>query len=160
MSYIREETRKSHSCSHLKDNVKPSISPETQKLLDDLKETTYDTTKLRQLVADQKAGREVPRWEPPKNRQEIFEEWIPMAPAPIVYICKILKIILDIGGFAFMIVGGITMLVSAWKLFQIFDTVGWSALLSCDTIYIVGYFIIMFVIDRGRFWIYRIVNGV
>lgn len=130
------------------DDKKPSVSPETQKFLDDLqKEKERLTPKPRDFV-------------PPKTAAERFKEWVQFAPAPVVFLCKILKFILDVGGFIFILVGGVVMLVSAWKILQAIDASGWRGLLDWPTLYVAGYFAAMFIINKLRWLMYRIVNGI
>lgn len=146
------------------DNNKPSVSPETKKFLDELDDNPFEkgTWQWRMREA-QKAGAFDPNresWEPTKSIREKFADWVQFAPAPVVFVCKILKIILDVGGFIFMIIGGVAMLVSAWKILQAIDASGWRGLLDWPTLYVVGYFAAMFIINKLRWLMYRIVNGI
>ena len=95
------------------------ISPETQKFLDEIKDNFIDTTHLKKLIEEQNAGMKVAYQESPKSKREKFDEWIQFAPAHVVFLCKILKVVLDIGGFVYMLIGGFVTLFFVWQvLFQ------------------------------------------
>lgn len=96
----------------------------------------------------------------PQTRAERFKEWVEFAPAPVVFLCKIFKLILDVGGFAFMVGGGIAMLYSAWAIWQACSVSGWRGLLDWNAAYIVGYFAGLTIINKLRSLMFRIVNRV
>lgn len=143
---------------------KPSVSEETQKFLDKLNDNPWEKGTWQWKMREaQKAGAFDPNresWTPPKSVRERLTEWVHFAPGCVLWLCKALKFILDVGGFLFMIVGGVAMLVSAWKILQAIDASGWRGLLDWPTLYVAGYFAAMFIINKLRWLMYRIVNGI
>ena len=120
------------------DDKNLKVSPETQKFLDDLKKR-YPHVNPRPYV-------------PKQTMSERFEEWICDVPRAVVILCKILYQILNIGGFVFMIVGGIFSLVCAYSVWK--GTAGIKGI-----IYIILYLLLMFIIKKVSFLLYRIIDA-
>lgn len=125
---------------------KPRISEETKKFLEEVEKQKYHV-QPREYV-------------PPKSIRERLTEWVHLAPGYVLWLCKALKSVLDIGGFLFMIGGGIAMLAAAWAVWQACSASGWRGLLDWPTLYVVGYFAAMFIINKLRFLMFRIIEGV
>ncbi|MBP1553327.1 MAG: hypothetical protein J6C76_00775 [Oscillospiraceae bacterium] len=136
------------------------ISPETQKFLDEIKDNFIDTTHLKKLIEEQNTDMKVAYQESPKSKRGKFDEWIQFAPAYVVFLCKILKVVLDIGGFVYMLIGGFLTLFFVWQVLKAVHINGWSGLLNKSMIYIIIYLISIFIINKLRFIMYRIVNRI
>lgn len=87
------------------------------------------------------------------------KEWREI-PRFVIFLCKILDFILTYAGFAFMIVGGILSLIWASSLWKLCAANGWRGLLNIETLYIVSYLVILIVIDRVRFLLFKIINRI
>lgn len=119
------------------DDKSKKLSPETQKFLDDLlKEKERMTPKPRDYV-------------PKQTISERFEEWIYEAPRFVIFLCKILYQIFNIGGFVFAIAGGIFSLMCAYFVWK-------GTMEITGIIYIIIYFALMFIINKFRFILYKI----
>lgn len=145
------------------DDNKDSITEETRKFIEELNDNPWEkgTWQWRMREA-QKAGAFDPNqasWEPPKGIRERLTEWVHLAPGYVLWLCKALKFILDVGGFLFMIGGGIAMLAAAWAVWKAWGSSGWRGLLDWNTANIIGYFAAMFIINKLRFLMFRIVEG-
>lgn len=80
-------------------------------------------------------------------------------PAFLVVVCKILNPVFTIGGFVFLIGGGLYCLFAAYNLLTAFNALGWHGLLSEYTLHIVLYVALVWLIKTIRYWIYRILKA-
>lgn len=123
------------------------ISEETRQYLLDMEKDLIDTTTLKKLIEDQRTG------------IDIHDNSIPERPHNLVVLCRFLYPVFDIGGFLFMLLGGI---YSAMQIPAILDLLGaekWSMFFKSRSLWIVvGYVLSMFVIKKVRFLLYRIIH--
>ena len=125
----------------LKDEQKKS-SEEVQKFLDDLQKQLIRIEPVKPIYPDddfEKEFREIPRF--------------------VLFLCKILNFILNYGGFLFAIVGGIFSLIWAYGIWQLCADHGWRGLFETkNTLYIIAYLVLLFVINKIRFLLFKIID--
>lgn len=107
-------------------------SPETQKFLEDL-EKRYPHVKVRD-----------------DNNKDELEEFRDI-PRAVMILYKILYQIFNIGGFLFMIAGGMFSLICVYSVYK-------GIMRMNGIIYIILYLVIMFLVKKISFWLYRIIN--
>ena len=116
------------------------VSPETQKFLDDLQK--------KQIVIKPK---EI------STSDLDFEKEFQDTPRFVVVLCKILKPIFDILGFVYAIIGGVAALCFTYSVWKFCAEVGWLGIFKTwDTLYIAIYLVLLFVIQKIRFLIFKI----
>ena len=93
-----------------------------------------------------------------QNKREKIEEWMLTAPNSVIFLVRVLKFILDQGGFVVLIIGGIGMLISLWQVIKGIRENGWNAILDWSTLNVIVYFAVMRVINETRVFLYRILH--
>lgn len=98
-----------------------------------------------------------PIYTEPKKRFSL-EDALICPPTLVVILCYILKPILLYGGFVFMLCGGLLSLIMAYGIIKSCITFGWHGILTINTVYILAYLVIMFIIDKLRYIVYLVVG--
>lgn len=81
-------------------------------------------------------------------------------PVFLIVICKILKPLLTVFGFVFLIAGGLYSLLSAYCIWKVCAMSGWHGLIETKyTLHIVIYFVLLAGINQLRYWVYKITDG-
>lgn len=98
----------------------------------------------------------------PKKRfsfRRAIEDLSMCPPFFLVIICKILKPIFTLGGFIFLMGGGLYCLLAIYNLWTAFNASGWQGLLSIYTLHIILYFVLLWIINTIRFFICLILDN-
>lgn len=96
---------------------------------------------------------------PEKKKSRKFEFDLDFPPGFLIVICKILNPILTILGFLFLIAGGLYSLFAAYSVWKVCAVSGWHGLITKYTLHIVLYFVLLFIIGRLRYIVYRIADN-
>ena len=124
------------------DDKKMKVSPETQKFLDDLKKRYSHVESVK--------------YTPKKSMDERIEDWRMEAPCFVISLCDVMFKIVSFIKFPFVIIGGIFSLIWAYGIWKNFSVCGWQALLNINTLYIIFYFVIIFILNKILYFLYRI----
>ena len=125
------------------------ISEETRQHLLDLEKDLIDTTTLKKLIEDQRAGIDI------RNNP------IPRRPHNLVVLCRFLYPLFDIGGFLFMLLGGIYSAMQISAIIDLLSTEKWSMLFNSRSLWIViGYILSMYIIKKVSFLLYRVIHDI
>lgn len=91
-----------------------------------------------------------------QKKSGIFTLDLDFPPTFLVIICKIIKPIISILGFMFMVGGGLYSLFAAYTIWTACTSSGWQGIISKYTLHIVLYFVILFLINHVRYLVYKI----
>lgn len=125
------------------------ISEETRQLLLDLEKDLIDSTTLEKLIENQRAGIDI------RNNS------IPRRPHNLVVLCRFLYPILDIGGFLFMLLGGIYSAMQIPRILDMLTSEKWSMLFKSSSLWtVIGYVLSMYIIKKVSFLLYRVIHDI
>lgn len=95
-----------------------------------------------------------------KKKSRIIEFDLDFPPGFLIVICKILNPILTILGFLFLIAGGLYSLLAVYSVWKVCAVSGWHGLIETKyTLHIVLYLVLLFIINRLRYLVYRIADN-
>lgn len=94
---------------------------------------------------------------PEQKKSGKFTLDLDFPPTFLVIICKIIKPIISILGFVFLVGGGLYSLLAAYTVWKVCAVSGWHGLIETKyTLHIVLYFVLLFAINHIRYLIYKI----